>query len=50
MARKGKPGLRTERPLSRDDRVKIDADPEDALRALVKPRSAPRKSPRPRGK
>lgn len=39
-----------ERKLRRDDRVKIDADPEDALRALVKQRSDPRKSPKPAGK
>ncbi len=28
-------------PLGMDDRVKIDMDPEDALRALVRPRRAP---------
>jgi hypothetical protein len=41
MARKTKP--KKDRDLCRDERVKIEADPEDALRALLKPRSVPAK-------
>jgi hypothetical protein len=42
MARKRKTE-RGERPLSRDDRVKIESDAEEALRALVTKRPTPPK-------
>ena len=48
--RMAKKKAKADRPLRRDDRVKIDADPEDALRALVKPRSDPRKRDRRAGR
>lgn len=38
------------RSASRDERTKIDADPEDALRALVKPPRASAKRPKSDGK
>jgi len=35
--------LSTDEPIGMDDRVKIDADPEDALRAMLKTRRRPQR-------
>ena len=48
MARKGKP--KQDREPKRDERVTIEADSEDALRALVAKRPKPPKKQRTSGK